>query len=72
MTAVNENPGQSRHANSADTDEVDWCLAVEQARQRRTSVGRKISQLPMLVCRAEGRIERIEAGFNKVFLLISV
>ena len=72
VTAVNENPGQSRYANSADTDEVDWCLAVEQARQRRASVRRKISQLALLVFSAEGRIERIEAGCNKVFLLISV
>jgi len=72
VTAVNENPGQGRHTNSADTDEVDWCLTVEQARQRRASVGRKISQLPLLVCRAEGRFELIEAGWNRVFLLISV
>jgi hypothetical protein len=72
VTAVNENPSQSRHANSADTDEVDWCLTVEQAGQRRASVWGKISQLPLLVCRAEGRIELIDAGSNKVFLLISV
>jgi hypothetical protein len=72
VTAVNENPSQSRHANSADTDEVDWCLTVEQARQRRASVWGKISQLPLLVCRSEGRIELIDAGLNKVFLLISV
>ena len=72
MTAVDQDPSQGRHANSADTDEVDWCLTVEQARQRRVSVWCKISQPQLLVSRAEGRIELIEAGRNKVFLLISV
>ncbi|WP_186495456.1 hypothetical protein [Synechococcus sp. A15-62] len=73
MTAVDENPSQSRHTNSADTDEVDWCLTIEQARQRRASVWRKISQLPRLVCRAEGRIELIEGveqGISADFCMI--
>ena len=62
MLSVDQDSGQGRHSDTADTDEVNWDLAVERARQGTASEARKISQLSDVVPAEMGRIGQIQQG----------